>query len=185
MASDSAISRGSRRRRQRFGLLLGASVALAACGGGAPESAATGSTTPTTPTSADAADAGAQGTGEPAGPVEVELIPPSPVDVRQSGLTILSGIPVSGAPEPLVDLAEIRSGGPPPDGIPSIDEPSFVTPAAVDFLGENEPVLAVDIDGDARAYPVQILMWHEIVNDTVAGIPVAVTYCPLCNSAVA
>lgn len=121
----------------------------------------------------------------PARPVEVEQIPPSPVDVRQSGLTILSGIPVTGAPQPLVDLSEIRSGGPPPDGIPSIDVPSFVAPAAVDFLAENEPVLAIDIDGDARAYPVQILMWHEIVNDTVAGIPVAVTYCPLCNSAVA
>ena len=84
-----------------------------------------------------------------------------------------------------MDLAEIRSGGPPPDGIPSIDEPAFVTAAEVDFLAENEPVLAVDIDGDVRAYPVQILKWHEIVNDTVGGIPVAVTYCPLCNSALA
>ncbi|MBW3544266.1 MAG: DUF3179 domain-containing protein, partial [Bacteroidetes bacterium] len=55
----------------------------------------------------------------------------------------------------------------------------------VDFLADNEPVLALDIDGDARAYPVQILTWHEIVNDTVAGIPVAVTYCPLCGSGLA
>ena len=46
-------------------------------------------------------------------------------------------------------------------------------------------MLALEIDGDARAYPVQILIWHEIVNDTVGGVPVAVTYCPLCNSAVA
>jgi len=55
----------------------------------------------------------------------------------------------------------------------------------VDFLGDTEPVLAVEIDGEARAYPVQILMWHEIVNDTIGGVPIAVTYCPLCNSAVA
>ncbi len=55
----------------------------------------------------------------------------------------------------------------------------------LDFLEENEPVLALDIDGDVRAYPVQILTWHEIVNDTVGGVPVSVTYCPLCNSAVA
>ncbi|MEJ7562205.1 MAG: DUF3179 domain-containing (seleno)protein [Ilumatobacteraceae bacterium] len=68
---------------------------------------------------------------------------------------------------------------------PSIDEPAFVTAADVNFLADNELILAVDIGGDVRAYPVQILMWHEIVNDTVGGIPVAVTYCPLCNSAVA
>ena len=98
---------------------------------------------------------------------------------------MLSGIVPSGAPAPLVDIDEIRSGGPPPDGIPSIDEPTFVRPAEVEFLEENEPVLALDIDGDRRVYPVQILMWHEIVNDTVGGVPVAVTYCPLCNSAVA
>lgn len=181
MASDSRTTRGSRRRRQRSGLLLGASAALVACGGADADPAATRSTTVAPP----AATSAAEGTVAPARPVEVEQIPPSPVDVRQSGLTILSGIPVTGAPQPLVDLSEIRSGGPPPDGIPSIDVPSFVAPAAVDFLAENEPVLAIDIDGDARAYPVQILMWHEIVNDTVAGIPVAVTYCPLCNSAVA
>jgi hypothetical protein len=105
--------------------------------------------------------------------------------VTVSGLSIVGGGSLDGAPAPLVDLAEIRSGGPPPDGIPSIDEPAFITAAEVDFLAENEPVLAVDIDGDVRAYPVQILMWHEIVNDTVGGIPVAVTYCPLCNSALA
>jgi hypothetical protein len=57
--------------------------------------------------------------------------------------------------------------------------------ADVDFLADNEPVLAIAIDGDARAYPVQIMTWHEIVNDTVGGVPVTVSYCPLCNSAVA
>ncbi|MGE3446716.1 MAG: DUF3179 domain-containing protein [Microbacteriaceae bacterium] len=84
-----------------------------------------------------------------------------------------------------MDLEQIVSGGPPPDGIPSIDQPVFLRPGDVDFIAENEPVLALEINGDRRAYPVQILMWHEIVNDAVGGIPVAVTYCPLCNSALA
>ncbi len=84
----------------------------------------------------------------------------------------------------LVPLSDIISGGPPPDGIPAIDRPAFVAPkAASAWLTPKEPVLALEIDGDARAYPLRILMWHEIVNDTVAARPVAVTYCPLCNSA--
>jgi hypothetical protein len=83
----------------------------------------------------------------------------------------------------LVPLDEIISGGPPPDGIPAIDRPVFVTSADADaWLKPNEPVLALEVNGDARAYPLRILMWHEIVNDTVGGRPVAVTYCPLCNS---
>ncbi|MEJ7800284.1 MAG: DUF3179 domain-containing protein [Ilumatobacter sp.] len=90
-----------------------------------------------------------------------------------------------GLPEPIVDTDEIISGGPPPDGIPPIDEPTFLPTRAVDFLAEDEPVLALEIDGDARAYPIQVMIWHEIVNDTVGDAPVSVTYCPLCNTAVA
>src|SRR5690242_15184102 len=83
----------------------------------------------------------------------------------------------------LVPLDEIVAGGPPPDGIPAIDRPVFVTPAVADsWLTPNEPVLALEIASDARAYPLQILIWHEIVNDTVGGRPVVITYCPLCNS---
>ena len=89
-----------------------------------------------------------------------------------------------GLPKPLVDPAQIRSGGPPPDGIPAIDHPRFERADHVDWLRPNEPVLAVEVGGDARAYPVQILIWHEIVNDTLGGTPVAITYCPLCNSAI-
>ena len=122
--------------------------------------------------------------GDPVEASPTDEVEPSPPDVTMSGLAMYRGEQVEGAPEPLVDLDEIRSGGPPPDGIPSIDDPSFLTAAEVDFLEENEPVLALTVDGDARAYPVQIMMWHEIVNDTVGGLPVAVTYCPLCNSAV-
>ena len=84
-----------------------------------------------------------------------------------------------------IDYNELLSGGPPRDGIPSIDDPSFVSPSqAQAWLADNEPVIALDIDGEARAYPLQILTWHEIVNDTVGDVPVAVTFCPLCNSAI-
>ncbi len=82
-----------------------------------------------------------------------------------------------------IDLRSIRSGGPPRDGIPSIDNPAFIPLSAAVDLARMEPVIGINIDGDARAYPLRILMWHEIVNDTVGGIPVAVTYCPLCNAA--
>ncbi len=88
-------------------------------------------------------------------------------------------------PAPLVELGDIRSGGPPPDGIPPIDEPLFLPACAVDYLQDNEPVAALTIGDETRAYPIQILVWHEIVNDVVAGTPVSITYCPLCNSAFA
>lgn len=79
---------------------------------------------------------------------------------------------------------EILSGGPPKDGIPSIDDPRFVAVGDVTDLSPSEPVIGLQIAGDARAYPLRILTWHEIVNDTVGGTPVAVTYCPLCNAAI-
>jgi hypothetical protein len=85
-----------------------------------------------------------------------------------------------------VPLEEITSGGPPRDGIPPIDQPRFISPAeAGAWLKENEPVIAFELNSDARAYPLQILIWHEIVNDSVGGVPVMITFCPLCNSAIA
>ena len=84
-----------------------------------------------------------------------------------------------------IDYDELLAGGPPRDGIPSIDEPVFISPdEAAEWLADNEPVIALEIDGDARAYPLQILTWHEIANDVVGDVPVAVTFCPLCNSAI-
>jgi hypothetical protein len=83
-----------------------------------------------------------------------------------------------------VNLSEIVSGGPPKDGIPPIDQPRFRPQAEIGSLGEHEPVVSVNINGDARAYPINVLIWHEIVNDTVGGVPVAVTYCPLCNTSI-
>jgi hypothetical protein len=85
---------------------------------------------------------------------------------------------------PLVDPGDIVSGGPPPDGIPPVDRPRFQAVAEVDWLAAAEPVAVVELAGQAKAYPLQILVWHGIVNDQVDGVPVAVTYCPLCNTAV-
>ena len=84
-----------------------------------------------------------------------------------------------------VHYGEIMSGGVPRDGIPPLDDPKFITPEdAESWLGDQEPVIALDLNGDARAYPLQILTWHEIVNDVVDGVPVSVTFCPLCNAAI-
>jgi hypothetical protein len=80
-----------------------------------------------------------------------------------------------------VPLDQIVSGGPPPDGIRSIDSPKFVSAEeANEILQDSDLVVGLDVNGDVRAYPLQILVWHEIVNDNVGGMPVAVTYCPLC-----
>ena len=84
-----------------------------------------------------------------------------------------------------VDHSEILSGGPPRDGIPAIDSPAFVdVPGASDWLKNDEPVIALTVNKVSRAYPLQILMWHEIVNDEIGGQPVAVTFCPLCNASI-
>jgi hypothetical protein len=83
-----------------------------------------------------------------------------------------------------VPLSQFEDGGPPRDGIPPIDRPTPGALSAGDrFLSAREPVIAVEVNGQARAYPEQILVWHEIVNDRLGGRAVAVTYCPLCNSA--
>ncbi len=83
-----------------------------------------------------------------------------------------------------VPLDEIISGGPPKDGIPAIDNPVFKPVAEADHLADTEPVIGLIVAGDARAYPLGVLIWHEIVNDTVGGVPVAVTFCPLCNTSI-
>jgi hypothetical protein len=97
-----------------------------------------------------------------------------------------------------IDLTEVLSGGPPPNGIPPIGFPAvpemginelpgpqFETIAeAQTWLQPQSPVIALSIAGEARAYPLAILMWHEIVNDTIGETPVAVTFCPLCNSSI-
>jgi len=93
----------------------------------------------------------------------------------------LNGFELQGA---LVPASAIVQGGPPRDGIPAIDRPRFVD-AARSGLEAKDRVLGLRLGGEARAYPVRILNWHEIVNDRVDGRPVAVTYCPLCGSGIA
>jgi len=83
-----------------------------------------------------------------------------------------------------VDMDEIISGGVGRDGIPPIDNPKFASVTDVDWLENQSPVIALEVNGEARAYPLAVLTRHEIVNDEIGGVPVAVTFCPLCNSAI-
>lgn len=111
--------------------------------------------------------------------------PPTTIEPGEDVPSALDDMEHPSFPEPLVDPDQIISGGPPPDGIPPIDGPSFVSVEEADeWLANEEPVLYLEMNDEVHAYPIQIMMWHEIVNDTVGGVPVTVTYCPLCNSAV-
>lgn len=84
-----------------------------------------------------------------------------------------------------VDLSEILSGGPPKDGIPALDAPGMIPVARETRLSDAEPVMVLELPGAApRAWPIRYLTWHEIVNDAVEGVPVAVTFCPLCNAGI-
>ncbi len=108
---------------------------------------------------------------------ELSAAPVEPVAVKT--IEVTDGIRHS------VPLSEILGGGPPKDGIPSIDSPLFVSVSdAQTFLDDGEPGIAVSIDGINRFYPFQILVWHEIVNDTYNDKRVLVTYCPLCLSGI-
>jgi hypothetical protein len=108
-----------------------------------------------------------------------------PGAVREEVPSALKDPRNSAFPDPLIDLNHLVSGGPPPDGIPPIDNPKFQPARDVDWLEGAEPVLSLTVEGETRAYPLQVMTWHEIVNGTVGAVPVTVTYCPLCNSGVA
>jgi uncharacterized protein DUF3179 len=146
------------RRGVRLAVLSALTLTAAACGGAPPP--ATRSATS----------------------VALAQVTPSP---REQTLSALANPGRDGLPTPLVNPAEILSGGPPPDGIPALDHPRFEKAGSITWIRDREPVLALSVGSEARAYPVQVLIWHEIVNDTVGGTPVAVTYCPLCDSAIA
>lgn len=90
-----------------------------------------------------------------------------------------NGFDVSNATVP---RAEIRSGGPPRDGIPALLKPKFVKAGEATFLRDDDIVLGFAHGNEARAYPIRILNWHELVNDTVAGQNILVSYCPLCGT---
>ncbi len=165
---------------------LGVGVALAgllgaACGSSDDDVSGTG---PVSDSESPAADVTPALDSSSDGPVvvDVDRTEPGPREDTRPGLTTFRD-PLPELPEPTIDLSQLRSGGPPPDGIPSISNPVFYAAESVDYITPTSPVLAVEINGDARAYPIDVMVWHEIVNDTVGGVPVAVQYCPLCNSA--
>lgn len=84
-----------------------------------------------------------------------------------------------------INLSEIISGGPPKDGIPAIDNPQHgAVYDVVDMYGDMEPMILVQLDNHSKAYPLSILMWHEIANDKIGSIPITITYCPLCNTSI-
>ncbi len=85
----------------------------------------------------------------------------------------------------ITNWVEIMSGGPPKDGIPALSDPQFIEAAQEQRIQPSEPVITVKIEGERpRAYPIRYLTWHEIVNDQIGDLPVAVTFCPLCNSGI-
>jgi len=146
--------------------------------------AACGALTPTTPAMPGAAETA---------PATVETEASSGVSAPENGETAL--LPPSEPPfstsgwttdftRRTVAWEEIISGGPPKDGIPAIDEPAFESVAAAGWLSERDPVILFSEGEDIRVYPLAILIWHEIVNDTVGSRPVAVTFCPLCNASI-
>lgn len=156
---------------------LAFALVLAACGGGsagdddagAPDPSVDGETT-------DADDGAATGSN---GEVLAD---------RDDGPGIREGFfwQTDEQPSSTIPIDEIISGGPPPDGIPPIDDPSFETmDEAATWLDDDSPVMVVRAENETRAYPLAILTWHEVVNDTIDGEPIVVTYCPLCNSGLA
>ena len=102
----------------------------------------------------------------------------------QSILAWESEFPKGDFSETSVPYRDFEYDGNTRDSIPPIYDPVFVPVAQATQFGDFEPVISVTINGDARAYPLQIMLWHEIVNDTIGGEPLLITYCPLCNSGV-
>jgi uncharacterized protein DUF3179 len=82
----------------------------------------------------------------------------------------------------LIPASKIKRGGPPRDGIPSIDRPEFIDSKDALFLKDNDRVIGISYKGAVRAYPIKILNWHEVVNDNLNGEAAIISYCPLCNS---
>jgi hypothetical protein len=100
----------------------------------------------------------------------------SVIDFETTGLQIMETNGVKHS----IPLDKIKGGGPPKDGIPSIDNPKFAEIQDSRFMSDSDTVIGLEINGEAKAYPIFILVWHEIVNDKVGNTPVSVTYCPLC-----
>lgn len=164
--------------KRSVGLILATTIFAAACSNsGATDSTESTDSSQSTPSSQVTDSTTQSGTA-------AETIPPVVVE-GQDVVSALADPSSNTFADPLIPLERIRSGGPPPDGIPPIESPFFVSASQIDWLADNEPVLVLEYEGEARAYPIQIMTWHEIVNDVYNGVPVTVSYCPLCNSATA
>jgi len=81
-----------------------------------------------------------------------------------------------------IDIEKIKPGGPPKDGIPSLDHPPFISAGEARYLKNKDRVIGVTFNNESRAYPIKILNWHEIVNDKIGDQSFVVTYCPLCGT---
>jgi hypothetical protein len=165
------------RSRRWFGILVTVAVLAVACGdqgdGFQPEAVGARGCSPEYAASGNVSEPGAR----PVGSSEIQedtasALPPAHLDTEVF-------------PEALIPREAVVRGGPPPDGIPPIDDPRYLSVEETTFLCDQEPVVVLEVNGDARAYPIQIMTWHEIVNDIVGDEPVTVSYCPLCNSALA
>ncbi|MEE8240189.1 MAG: DUF3179 domain-containing protein [Nitrospirales bacterium] len=104
------------------------------------------------------------------------------LSASKSGAQMKNGFDLQGS---LVPLKEIHHGGPPRDGIPALDQPRFSPAASATYLKPEDRVLGIELNGIVKAYPIRILDWHEIANDDFNGVPVVVTYCPLCGTGLA
>ncbi len=180
------------RRRWLLGTTALAAAIAVACGGG-DESVADTATPVVTPPAAEATPTPAVtpvplGPGRPNPLENIEILQP---DQRAKAILEASVIAAIEREFPKIDItkrtvrfSEIVNSLP-RDAIRALDAPNFDTVAdAGEWLDGSEPVIVLEIDGDARAYPLRILVWHELVNDVVGGRPVMVTYCPLCNTAI-
>jgi len=126
------------------------------------------------------ADPGQGSSDQGSTPTDTATEEPSTDTTTDGAVTVPTAaetLPLPMSPADLRDQAQ--SGGPPKDGIPSIDDPQFVGPSEADFLDPGDPVFGVVRNGEVKAYPQKVLVWHEIVNDTLGGDPVSVSYCPL------
>lgn len=108
--------------------------------------------------------------------------PPERPQGRSAELVQSRGGPSFDLSRAVIPLNEIHSGGPPKDGIPALTDPQVLRPQDARYLNDADRVAGVLVGKESRAYPLKILNYHEIVNDKVGGVPIAVTYCPLCDS---
>ncbi len=179
---------------QLGGLLMIAAIILLACVPIASEEAPAPPAAAAESDSSEAMTAGTDdGGGSGAGAQATASVSVSAGVPQLSGELITDGVPPpfrtrgfsTDFSRRTVEWDSILSGGPPKDGIPAVDSPSFESLAAGDeWLEDVDPVILFSHGDLSRAYPLSILIWHEIVNDEVDGQPVSITFCPLCNASI-